>query len=166
MPRVNVEAFLAKVVGRDEATFVAENPHCVLVEVEASDSAAGAESTEHLDAAAVRRQASGACDAIVLTLDPAQTPLPLGRGSQNALVVDHTSISKVHAKLELREGQWWLIDLGSTNGTQLNRKRLEGNQAVQLKPDDDVHFGKGCGFHYLDARGFFAYLQLLRRFGL
>ena len=48
------------------------------------------------------------------------SPVNLGRGLDNDLVINHPRVSRHHAQLQQREGQWWLIDLGSANGTAVN----------------------------------------------
>lgn len=61
----------------------------------------------------------------------------LGRAPENDIPLDETcnppSISRLHCELKRDAGVWWLVDLNSTNGTQLER---EGRmQAVEALPD-------------------------------
>ncbi len=62
-----------------------------------------------------------ACDGLepgtAFSLQPFTT---LGRGVANAIVVPDTFASAEHALVSWRGGQWWLEDLGSRNGTQIN----------------------------------------------
>ena len=62
-----------------------------------------------------------ACDGLepgtAFSLQPFTT---LGRSAPNAIVVPDTFASAEHALVSWRGGQWWLEDLGSRNGTQLN----------------------------------------------
>ncbi len=44
----------------------------------------------------------------------------IGRAPTNTIVLTDTYASAQHALLAWREGQWWLEDLGSRNGTLLN----------------------------------------------
>ena len=53
-------------------------------------------------------------------LDLNSSPVSLGRGLDNDLVVEHPRVSRHHVQLQQRQGQWWLIDLGSANGTAVN----------------------------------------------
>lgn len=49
------------------------------------------------------------------------TPITtIGRNSRNSIVFEDSYVSGEHALLTWRDAQWWLEDLGSRNGTQLN----------------------------------------------
>lgn len=49
------------------------------------------------------------------------TPITtFGRNSRNSIVLHDSYVSSEHALLAWRDGQWWLEDLGSRNGTVLN----------------------------------------------
>lgn len=48
----------------------------------------------------------------------------LGRDSVCELRLEDEAISARHAKLSFHQGQWWIEDLHSTNGTILNSIRL------------------------------------------
>ncbi len=50
----------------------------------------------------------------------------IGRDPSNDLVlIGDAKVSRSHAELALRDGQWQLIDLGSSNGTKVNGRRTE-----------------------------------------
>lgn len=44
----------------------------------------------------------------------------IGRAPTNTIVIDQSFASGEHALLALRDGQWWLEDRKSRNGTRLN----------------------------------------------
>jgi hypothetical protein len=44
----------------------------------------------------------------------------LGRAPDNHVVLSDAYVSSYHARLDRRNGEWWLTDLGSRNGTRLN----------------------------------------------
>jgi adenylate cyclase len=46
--------------------------------------------------------------------------MAVGRTEGNDLVLNHPSVSRKHARFELRNGNWWIIDLKSTNGVKIN----------------------------------------------
>ncbi|MFQ3646952.1 MAG: FHA domain-containing protein [Anaerolineae bacterium] len=48
----------------------------------------------------------------------------LGRSPTNTIVIPQTFASAEHAILTLKNGQWWLEDRKSTNGTLLNDDRV------------------------------------------
>ncbi|TDD11790.1 FHA domain-containing protein [Kribbella turkmenica] len=51
-------------------------------------------------------------------------PVIIGRGSDCQIRLDDDYSSTRHARLFLSEGQWWVEDLGSTNGTYLDGQRV------------------------------------------
>jgi pSer/pThr/pTyr-binding forkhead associated (FHA) protein len=53
-----------------------------------------------------------------------QTELTLGRDHTCDLVLNDDAISARHVRLSFHHGQWWVEDLGSTNGTRLNQSAL------------------------------------------
>jgi diguanylate cyclase (GGDEF)-like protein len=68
--------------------------------------------------------------------------LRLGRSSENELQLPVMSVSRHHASIEVRPGgQVLLTDMGSTNGTFRNGRRLEANQPVGLCDGDRIGFG-------------------------
>ncbi len=44
----------------------------------------------------------------------------LGRATENDVVLSDAWVSLHHARIERRDEEWWLSDLGSQNGTRLN----------------------------------------------
>ena len=70
-----------------------------------------------------------------------QTKNTLGREPDNSLLIDDHFISAHHATLTYREGGWWLVDLGSTNGTQVNDVPVETTNSVPLTYGDVVRLG-------------------------
>jgi len=56
------------------------------------------------------------------TLDKVITTI--GRSRTNDIVVDDTSISRLHVRIENRDGQYFVIDNNSSNGTYLNRRKI------------------------------------------
>ncbi|MEX2275026.1 MAG: FHA domain-containing protein [Actinomycetota bacterium] len=55
----------------------------------------------------------------------------IGRAAGCAITLDDTYASQSHARLSYRDGAWAIQDLGSTNGTFLNERRLEGTSEVR-----------------------------------
>jgi pSer/pThr/pTyr-binding forkhead associated (FHA) protein len=68
------------------------------------------------------------------------TPLTnVGRGPHNDVALHDESVSDSHAKILKRDGSWWLVDQGSTNGSYVGGRRVQGEQ--QLIGAPDVRFG-------------------------
>jgi hypothetical protein len=63
----------------------------------------------------------------------------MGRSRQCEVMVDDPNVSRQHAEIRPRGGSWVVTDLGSTNGSRLNGRRLE--QPTVLKPGDEVELG-------------------------
>jgi hypothetical protein len=63
----------------------------------------------------------------------------LGRSRQCDVTVDDPNVSRTHAEVRPRGGSWVLSDLGSTNGSRLNGRRVEGSEV--LKPGDEIELG-------------------------
>jgi pSer/pThr/pTyr-binding forkhead associated (FHA) protein len=74
------------------------------------------------------------------TMMEVRSPLAhVGRGAHNDIVVSDESVSDSHAKLQRREDGWYVVDMGSTNGTYVGGRRLEGEAPLIGAPD--VRFG-------------------------
>lgn len=63
----------------------------------------------------------------------------VGRGAHNDVVLADESVSDSHAKIQKREGGWYIVDQESTNGTYVGGRRVQGEQRVEGAPD--VRFG-------------------------
>ncbi|ASU77010.1 FHA domain-containing protein [Actinopolyspora erythraea] len=59
-------------------------------------------------------------------------PIMIGRADDSTLVLDDDYASTRHAKLSLRGQDWYVEDLGSTNGTYLDRTKVTGPTKVPL----------------------------------
>ncbi|WP_371482020.1 FHA domain-containing protein [Kitasatospora sp. NBC_00315] len=65
--------------------------------------------------------------------------LTIGRLPGSGLRLSDASVSRAHAELRREGAGWVLYDLGSTNGTHVNGRRVAG--AVRVVPGDQVRFG-------------------------
>jgi pSer/pThr/pTyr-binding forkhead associated (FHA) protein len=59
-------------------------------------------------------------------------PITLGRADDSTLVLDDDYASTRHARLVLQGEEWYVEDLGSTNGTYLDRAKVSGPTRVPL----------------------------------
>jgi pSer/pThr/pTyr-binding forkhead associated (FHA) protein len=76
----------------------------------------------------VARWVGGASDTIPLT----RSPIRVGRSEQNDIIVNHGPISGRHVELAFVRGAWEVCDLGSSNGTVLQDRRLAANAPTHL----------------------------------
>lgn len=80
-----------------------------------------------------------AADGSHLNYDIDDLPFRIGRGQENDLVLATPGLSRKHAMLyDDISAQLRLTDLNSTNGTFVNRKRIEGS--CLLQENDIIHF--------------------------
>lgn len=70
---------------------------------------------------------------------PLEDEVTLGRAAGCQVPIDDAYASQVHARVFHAEGQWYVEDLGSTNGTYLNRRRVAGPMIVKRR--DRVQIG-------------------------
>jgi predicted component of type VI protein secretion system len=57
-------------------------------------------------------------------------------------VIDMPTVSRLHAKIRRKDGEYFLTDLNSKNGTSVNGKMLKGDEAYQLQDEDEVDFAQ------------------------
>jgi FhaA, N-terminal domain/FHA domain len=63
----------------------------------------------------------------------------IGRSRQCDVVLEDPNISRQHAEIRPRGGAWVLTDLGSTNGSLINGRRIDHPEVV--KPGDEIEIG-------------------------
>ncbi len=72
-------------------------------------------------------------------LDFDKTEITIGRVQGNDIVLPKGNISKRHSRLVLKDGQFIIIDMQSTNGTYVNGKKITTPQVV--KSTDKIYIG-------------------------
>lgn len=70
----------------------------------------------------------------------------LGRDPGCHVTIPDSSVSNRHARVYQSDGEWYVEDLGSTNGTYMNERAL--THPVVLRPGDKVAVGRSV----LEAR--------------
>ncbi len=65
--------------------------------------------------------------------------IAVGRRPDCDVFLDDVTVSRDHALIVQRHGAWWLDDLGSLNGTYVNRHRAESHR---LEDGDELQIGK------------------------
>src|SRR5438067_541659 len=63
----------------------------------------------------------------------------IGRLKSNSIVIDDSSVSLMHAKITRKNGEYYLKDLNSTNGTIVNGQAVG---EAKLKDQDRVRFAE------------------------
>jgi hypothetical protein len=72
---------------------------------------------------------------------PIEGDVTIGRGAGCTLTLTtDTFASQVHARLNERDSHLWIEDLGSTNGTFVNGKRV--SEPVRLRKGDQIQIGE------------------------
>jgi hypothetical protein len=66
------------------------------------------------------------------------TRFVLGRLPSCGMTLEDTTVSREHAALVRRGDAWWVVDLGSTNGTKVNGRRAAEHQ---ISPGDRLELG-------------------------
>ncbi|GAB3261513.1 antibiotic biosynthesis regulator FhaB [Alteromonas gracilis] len=74
------------------------------------------------------------------TLSLADAPLLIGRGTDAAIRLDDDYVSTRHARIDRAETQWYVEDLGSTNGTYVGSTRI--TQPTALAVGTQIRIGK------------------------
>jgi len=79
------------------------------------------------------------CVVVIYTKEPGllgkrfvldRNPVRIGRGADNYIVLEGDSVSRRHAHLDKRNGRWFVVDDGSTNGTYLNEEQIAREAAL------------------------------------
>lgn len=62
----------------------------------------------------------------------------IGRGQQSDIVLNYPAISRQHARLFQVNNEYWMMDMGSTNGTMVNGRYIE---SIRLSDGDVLTLG-------------------------
>jgi two-component system, cell cycle response regulator len=97
----------------------------------------------------------GDCLVVIYTKEPSLlgkrfvldfSPMRIGRGAENHIVLEGDSVSRRHAHFEQRNSTWWCVDDGSTNGSYVNDEQIMREQ--KLSNGDRIKIGPTI-FKYL-----------------
>jgi pSer/pThr/pTyr-binding forkhead associated (FHA) protein len=67
-------------------------------------------------------------------------PVLIGRANDSTLVLEDDFASTRHARISLQDSMWVVEDLGSTNGTYLGQRKIDG--PVPLEPGVPLRIGR------------------------
>src|SRR5262249_32961314 len=77
-----------------------------------------------------------------LSFKPGGRRINVGRVADNEIVLNDSSVSKIHAAVMMNaEGTLLVADTGSTNGTFINGRRISYGEARTIETGDVVSFG-------------------------
>jgi hypothetical protein len=62
----------------------------------------------------------------------------IGRSTTNDIVIEIPEVSRQHARIEYQSGQFRIVDLGSTNGTMVNGRRITN---TPIEDHDEIMLG-------------------------
>jgi diguanylate cyclase (GGDEF)-like protein len=100
----------------------------------------------------------GDCIVVIYTKEPSLlgkrfvldiSPMRIGRGAENHIVLEGDSVSRRHAHIEQRGNVWWAVDDGSTNGTYVNDEQI--SREMGLANGDRIKVGPTI-FKYLSGQ--------------
>jgi two-component system cell cycle response regulator len=100
----------------------------------------------------------GDCLVVIYTKEPTllgkrfvldTSPMRVGRGAENHIVLDGDSVSRRHTHLEQRSTVWFAVDDNSTNGTYVNDEQIVREQS--LSNGDRIKVGPTI-FKYLSGQ--------------
>ncbi len=74
----------------------------------------------------------------------------IGRLATCDLAIDSSTVSREHAAVVKRNDTWWVVDLGSTNGTRVNGVRASEQP---IRPGDRVKVGTVALTAHRPSRG-------------
>ncbi len=68
-----------------------------------------------------------------------RTVTSAGRHPDSDICLDHVTVSRRHAEFRLQRGAFHLVDVGSLNGTYVNREPID---SIVLANGDEIQMGK------------------------
>jgi len=73
------------------------------------------------------------------TLEPGE--YILGRYPSNDIVIPDPYVSRRHARIYYKDGEWYIEDLDSTNGTIINNEDIKGKGSLKLEKNMEIVVG-------------------------
>jgi chromosome segregation ATPase len=74
---------------------------------------------------------------------PGDRTFVIGRSQNADFSIPHPNLSREHVRFSLKDGEVWMEDLGSANGTFVQGQRIPAKSSVKLKPHYRVLLGTG-----------------------
>jgi len=89
----------------------------------------------------------------------------LGRNSDCQVVITMPAVSREHARIRRMNGEYWIEDLKSRNGTAVNDMLMKWDTSRQLEVVSSQQPGVTARFPWIPARAYVEALQLVARDG-
>ncbi len=80
-------------------------------------------------------------DKILREFEILEPDIILGRTTSAGIMLNSEDVSRVHAQILNTQEGFFIIDLGSTNGTLINGRKLKPKQSVKLNSNDTLEIG-------------------------
>lgn len=88
---------------------------------------------------------TGECRGNAIRYHIDKTPVTIGKMQDKVdIVLNDTSVSRIHAGIYQKGDKLFLTDLNSTNGTYKNEVILQPGEMAELEAGDELRFGKIC----------------------
>ncbi len=68
--------------------------------------------------------------------------ITIGRGKENHIHIDDILVSRLHAKIQKINQDYFIKDMGSTNGTFVNDVKVPPDKYVKLLKNDIIRVGR------------------------
>lgn len=81
---------------------------------------------------------TNAQEPLIFTIEKDEYLIGKQKEAVDGYVPNNTAISRIHCKVIYRTGEFYIVDMGSTNGTYLNRNRLQPNCPTGLHLNDRI----------------------------
>lgn len=94
-----------------------------------------------------------------------RTPFLIGRKNNASLFIPDFNVSREHALIEEENGVYTIRDMGSTNGTLLNRKPL-GTEPVELQDNDVITINRSHVYTFVLPGRTMPFIDPLYAYGL
>ncbi|OGV39120.1 MAG: hypothetical protein A2020_13580 [Lentisphaerae bacterium GWF2_45_14] len=78
------------------------------------------------------------------SIEPNPNIITIGRTQDSDIVIADYAISKRHAQIVVFKDKYFIVDVGSTNGTSVNEISVIPGMKVQLSINCTVSFGRIC----------------------
>jgi pSer/pThr/pTyr-binding forkhead associated (FHA) protein len=73
---------------------------------------------------------------------PLTAKITIGRDKSNKIVLDDVMVSRFHAVIQKIKNAYFLMDMGSKNGTEINGMAVPRDKYILIHPNDVIKFGR------------------------